>query len=96
MLLNLLGNALKFTERGSVAIDISVDENQSLVLAVTDTGAGIAEDRREAIFEAFEQEDHSTARTHGGTGLGLSICQGFVQLMADVARMPLDTLYKAG
>jgi len=78
-LANLVGNALKFTETGSVSVDVSIDPQGRLALAVTDTGAGIAEERREAIFEAFEQEDRSTSRTHGGTGLGLAIVKGLVE-----------------
>lgn len=80
-LANLIGNALKFTERGHVAIDVSLDSGNSLCFSVSDTGIGISEDRQQAIFEAFEQEDRSTSRTHGGTGLGLAIVSRLADAM---------------
>jgi two-component system sensor histidine kinase/response regulator len=85
VLVNLVGNAIKFTERGSVRIDAAVHAREHAAVAlcfrVTDTGIGIAEDRRDIIFEAFEQGDPSLARRFGGTGLGLSISSELVQLM---------------
>ena len=80
-LANLIGNALKFTESGYVAVDVTVDGKNSLCLSVSDTGVGISEDRQQAIFEAFEQEDRSTSRTHGGTGLGLAIVSRLADAM---------------
>lgn len=85
VLLNLVGNALKFTERGSVSLDISVEEQQTdefrLRFAVRDTGIGIPANRLEAVFAAFEQVDSSTSRRYGGTGLGLPIACRLASLM---------------
>ncbi len=87
VILNLLGNALKFTERGHVAVDVRLDPPQApgeagrVVVAVEDTGVGIAQDRLEHIFERFSQEDSSTTRRFGGTGLGLTICRRLVEAM---------------
>lgn len=85
VLLNLTGNAIKFTDKGHVCLLIDqIERSPSQVwiqFAVEDTGIGIAEDRLEAIFESFEQEDPSTSKRFGGTGLGLSISQRLVRLM---------------
>jgi len=82
---NLVGNALKFTERGEVVVEVT---NESLTatevvlhFTVTDTGIGIPEHKRAAIFEMFEQVDTSMRRRHGGTGLGLPIATRLVELM---------------
>jgi signal transduction histidine kinase/ligand-binding sensor domain-containing protein/CheY-like chemotaxis protein len=84
-LINLVGNAVKFTERGEVAIHISVlkqtGEAVWLRVAVRDTGIGIAPERLVALFKAFSQVDASTTRRHGGTGLGLSIVKRLAELM---------------
>jgi two-component system sensor histidine kinase/response regulator len=85
VLLNLLGNAVKFTATGSVTVRAIVDsmEGESAVLhfSVTDTGPGIAPDVAERLFEPFRQADQSTRRRFGGTGLGLSISRRIVELM---------------
>jgi len=85
VLINLLANAIKFTERGEVAIEARLlRESAASVLvriAVRDTGIGIPSERQAAIFESFTQADGSTTRRHGGTGLGLTICQQLVNLM---------------
>jgi PAS domain S-box-containing protein len=86
VLLNLLGNAVKFTASGSVTVRAVVDrvdgENAlDLRFSVTDTGPGIAQDAAEQLFEPFRQADQSTRRRFGGTGLGLSISRRLVELM---------------
>jgi len=72
---NLLANALKFTERGEVALRVYTPDDRSVCFEVRDTGIGIGPDQHEAIFEAFRQADGSTHRKFGGTGLGLSIAR---------------------
>ena len=81
VLINLLGNAKKFTPYGGKVTMSMSYEKELLTLSVEDTGIGIAQDRIDAIFKAFEQEDSSTTRRFGGTGLGLSISAKLVQLM---------------
>jgi signal transduction histidine kinase len=82
VLINLIGNALKFTERGDVVVAIEADrEGRPITLSVRDTGIGIPPDRLAAIFNAFEQADSMTARRFGGTGLGLAISRSFCELM---------------
>lgn len=76
---NLIGNGIKFTEKGSVVISSAVQGND-LAITVSDTGIGIAEDQFEAIFRSFEQGDGSTERAYGGTGLGLSVTKQLVEL----------------
>ena len=85
VLVNLLGNSAKFTEKGELELTINVEEEdeKEIVLhcLIRDTGIGIAADKCESIFEAFKQEDGSTTRKYGGTGLGLSICRKIAGLM---------------
>ena len=87
VLLNLVGNAIKFTEEGEVVLRVEAvglaapDGETRLRFAVSDTGIGITPDKQEAIFRAFEQEDSSTTRRYGGTGLGLTIATRLVDLM---------------
>jgi PAS domain S-box-containing protein len=80
VLLNLLGNAVKFTEEGAVSIESKVDGNR-LVTRVTDTGIGIGRDDLETIFKPFRQVDTGIARQYEGTGLGLSICKRLAEAM---------------
>ncbi len=91
ILLNLAGNAVKFTEAGSVWIGAEgVGANEGcarLRFEVRDSGPGIEPDRVERVFEAFEQEDASTSRRHGGTGLGLAICRELVTRMGGELRV---------
>ncbi len=83
VLVNLLSNALKFTERGEVVLEAAVhSENEDdfvLAVKVRDTGVGISSDQLEKIFKPFEQEDSSTTRRFGGTGLGLAITAGILR-----------------
>lgn len=85
ILINILGNALKFTEKGKISLEIhpiSRREKQSVVrFVVNDTGIGIREDFLDKLFEPFEQSDTSTTATFGGTGLGLAITKNLVTLM---------------
>ena len=82
ILLNLVGNAIKFTETGGVSVAVSVEGGGGLRFAVTDTGIGIPEDVQPHLFDKFTQADSSTSRRYGGTGLGLSICRELAELMA--------------
>jgi two-component system, sensor histidine kinase and response regulator len=81
VLTNLLGNALKFTEHGSVLIDIALDATRGMVISVRDTGPGMSQETCDRLFHAFEQADSSTTRRYGGTGLGLAISRHLVALM---------------
>ncbi|MFD2111563.1 hybrid sensor histidine kinase/response regulator [Thiorhodococcus fuscus] len=94
ILINLIGNAVKFTERGYVSVEVSLDEaaappaserppgsQVALVFSIRDTGIGIPEDKQEQIFESFTQVDSSTTRQYGGTGLGLGISRRLTTLM---------------
>jgi signal transduction histidine kinase len=79
VLLNLVGNAIKFTEAGEVAIAASA-QNGAFTVAVRDTGPGIAVDDQTRIFEEFQQADNSTTRSKGGTGLGLAISKRIIEM----------------
>ena len=84
VLMNLVGNAIKFTEKGGVSVQVVVERGGpelALHFNVTDTGIGIADEKRGLIIEAFRQADGSTTRQYGGTGLGLAICAKLVKLM---------------
>ena len=93
VLRNLLSNAVKFTDEGRVAIKVrrvknddprppsGFEDEQSLVFIIEDTGIGIARDKQQVIFEAFQQADGTTSRKYGGTGLGLSISRQFARLL---------------
>ena len=88
ILYNLLGNAIKFTESGSIEVSAEIlptdressNTNGQLRITISDTGIGIAEDNLDRIFEEFEQGDGSTARKYGGTGLGLAVAKQLVEL----------------
>jgi signal transduction histidine kinase/CheY-like chemotaxis protein len=85
ILANLVGNAIKFTDKGHVLVTVRREQNTSasnrLHIAVSDTGTGIAAEKHKTIFDAFSQADGSTTRRYGGTGLGLTISSNLVRLM---------------
>ena len=97
VLVNLVGNAVKFTEKGKIHIQVSLPsdsatKNSQIRFSVTDTGIGIPEDRLNQLFIPFHQIDGSVARQFGGTGLGLVICKSLVELMGG----KIDVLSKFG
>ena len=85
VLLNLIGNAIKFTEEGKVEVRVSLEkeENENIIIrfAITDTGIGIPEDKFDILFDIFTQVDISTTRKYGGTGLGLNISKRLTEMM---------------
>jgi CheY-like chemotaxis protein/nitrogen-specific signal transduction histidine kinase len=85
VVINLVGNAIKFTEQGEVALKVQIESRDAtncfLRFTVSDTGIGIPEDKRESIFAPFSQADTSTTRKYGGTGLGLTISTRLVEMM---------------
>ncbi len=91
VLANLLGNAIKFTERGEVVVRVALEEQTNaeaqVSICIADTGIGIAADAQDRIFESFSQADGSTTRRFGGTGLGLAICRRLVALMGGSIRV---------
>ncbi|TDF95516.1 ATP-binding protein [Paenibacillus piri] len=95
---NLLGNAVKFTERGGVDVAVrklnGCGDELKLEFAVKDTGVGIPESKRDVLFRPFTQLDSSTTRKYGGTGLGLAICRNLVDLLGGTIR--LDPMYSTG
>ena len=98
ILVNLIGNAIKFTEHGEVEVRVRCVQRNggaaSIEFLVRDTGCGIAPDKLEAIFGAFSQADNSTTRKYGGTGLGLAICRQLTELMG--GRIGVDSVPGAG
>jgi signal transduction histidine kinase len=93
VLINLVGNAIKFTETGSIGIGVKAVDGQ-FNIAVSDTGPGIAPEDRERIFEEFHQVDDSSTRKKGGTGLGLSISRRLIELHG--GRIDLDSTLGVG
>ena len=94
ILKNLISNALKFTEKGSVRINISRYRENLVIISINDTGIGIQEDKQVAIFEAFQQAEGGTSRKYGGTGLGLSISRELAKLLD--AEITLTSKLKEG
>jgi PAS domain S-box-containing protein len=85
ILLNLLNNAVKFTESGCITVDVSMqvaaDGRDQVHFSITDTGIGVPAEQQHRLFKHFSQADNSVSRRHGGTGLGLAICKRLVELM---------------
>lgn len=84
VIINLLGNAIKFTQEGDVSVTVTsreINDQHEVQFSVHDTGIGIPKDRLESIFDSFSQADSSTTRRFGGTGLGLAICRRLAELM---------------
>jgi len=79
VLLNFLGNAIKFTQKGEISVDVNVS-NETFLVSVSDTGPGLSEADQKRIFEAFHQADGSSTREKDGTGLGLSIAKRIVEM----------------
>lgn len=98
VLLNLIANAIKFTDQGGVYLIVSVKEEKdgqmALEFAVKDTGIGIASDKVDRLFQPFSQLDTSMTRKYGGTGLGLAICKTLVEMMG--GQIYLDTTEQRG
>ena len=91
ILINFVGNAVKFTEQGEIGVNVTVaqrpDNESTIAIEVRDTGPGIDPAMQTSIFEAFSQGDGSTTRKHGGTGLGLAICHQLARLMGGDIRV---------
>ncbi len=81
ILINLVGNGIKFTENGTVKISARIDAENKLLFSVKDNGIGVAQEKQELIFESFTQADSLTTRKYGGTGLGLTICKKLTKMM---------------
>ena len=98
VLINLVGNAIKFTNQGEIVVSLAVeactDATVTVQVAVRDSGIGISADKFDSIFEAFSQADASTTRQYGGTGLGLSISSRLVELMG--GHMSVDSEFGKG
>jgi two-component system, sensor histidine kinase and response regulator len=94
VLVNLVANAIKFTERGEIVVEISAAAQTAgelfLIVTVSDTGIGIPPEEQTSIFDAFHQVDSATARSTGGTGLGLAICRELVTLMGGAIAVESD------
>ncbi len=91
VLLNLAGNAIKFTQQGGIGVKVIKLGPDHIRFAIVDTGPGIAPKRQASIFEEFEQEDGSTTRRHGGTGLGLAISKRIVEHMGGILELETST-----
>ncbi len=90
VLINLVGNAVKFTHEGSVAVRAFRGENNSVVVEVADTGIGIPKEKQSELFKKFTQVDGSQTRRYGGTGLGLALSKSLVELMGGTIELASD------
>ncbi|MBF0371561.1 MAG: response regulator [Magnetococcales bacterium] len=90
VLINLIGNAIKFTHQGEIKVRVSEPMPEQVLLEVEDTGIGIPADQQQVIFNAFNQGDASVTRRYGGTGLGLAICRRLVNLMGGEIQLSSD------
>lgn len=99
VLMNLMSNSYKFTERGTITVSAEVlsedDKEVSVSISVADTGVGITEEQRTKLFLPFSQADSSTARSYGGTGLGLSICKAIIEGVMK-GKIELESQYGLG
>jgi two-component system, sensor histidine kinase and response regulator len=88
ILINLLSNAIKFTDQGSVGVRVIIaqdhGEEKVIQFSVEDTGIGIPDDKKDAVFKSFSQADAATTRVYGGTGLGLAICKTYIKKMEGI------------
>lgn len=91
ILLNLLVNAVKFTDKGSIQLSIKILEGKEIEFTVTDTGIGISDEHKKIIFSEFRQVDGSTSRKYGGAGLGLAICKKYIELLGGVLTLQSAT-----
>ncbi|MGH9721350.1 MAG: response regulator, partial [Bryobacteraceae bacterium] len=95
VLINLLGNAVKFTHRGQISLEVSLDERNdagmTLQFSVRDTGIGMSAEAQSRVFDAFTQGDHSTSRNYGGTGLGLAISKRLVEMTGGSIHLESET-----
>ncbi len=98
VLINLMGNAVKFTERGEILLAIDLigrhDDDVTLKFSVRDTGIGLTQEQQDKLFKSFSQADSSTTRKYGGTGLGLAICKQIIELMG--GSIGVDSLHGYG
>jgi signal transduction histidine kinase/CheY-like chemotaxis protein len=87
VLFNLAGNAIKFTDRGSVAIDVDLNAKQALVITISDTGIGMTDEEAGRVFQEYVQANANTSKRFGGTGLGLAISQNLVKNMGGTIKV---------
>ena len=93
ILINLVGNALKFTDRGEITMNLSRTQNNMMKVTIDDTGIGIPENKLDHVFKKFSQADETTSRRYGGTGLGLTICQNLIHLSHFVNSLFLNPFF---
>jgi signal transduction histidine kinase len=93
-LFNLLSNAAKFTDHGTISLAVEREPEEWLTFAVTDTGIGMTEEQLGRLFEAFSQAEASTRSTYGGTGLGLAISRHFCRMMG--GDLTVESVYGQG